>query len=275
MRPEDDASDKKKLKLIRSGHSIAQSLSAGNLEKAFAKSVVSGIKLAEENPFKNPLISPAVLVGAIKELGIEALVWKPETLFAAIDRKWNGWTDAQVGAALDSFHENGVLKTDVPPLVRQKVYAIRIIATSDTPHNEWHVFEKVGGALNDRMANFSVVEKLSPGECARTIAFIEDIRPDDYSKEVKSYIAASAHEEGLLTLECSKWLRMADSQLQTMNENSMGTTLNYEVRRKIEDKVKLFKSQVLVDVSGPTEDLLTIQALKILAIDTMGDQAWA
>lgn len=259
---------KKKLKLVRAGHGIASSLGQGNIEHAFAKTIVSGIKLSNANPFSDPNVEPIFLAQALRSLGIAALGWTPETLFSTIDRMHFGWSEEKASAALEKFHDTGVIQTDVPLLVRQKIYAIRVVATSDTAHNEWHIFEKVGAAFNDRVAQFGVVEKLSPGECARTIAIIENIRPDEYSREIKAYIAASAHEDGILTLAPSKWLGMAKHELLRMNEASMEAPLQAGLHEKISKKLELLKAD---GGKIETEDIVTIQALKLMVIDHMGD----
>lgn len=263
----------KKLKLVRAGHSIASSAIQGDLDKAFAKTIVSGIKLAADlNAFTNPNTNPLTLVKELRQFGLEVLAWKPETLFSAIDKKYNGWSEEKAHAALEKFQTTGEIITDVPTLIRQKIYAIRIIATSDTAHNEWHVFEKVGCAFNDRLAQFGIVERLSAGECARTISIIENIRPDQYSKEVKIYIAACAHEDGFLTIGASKYLKMACDYLQTMNFESTGERLKPEFADKIKAKVEDFKKHHAA-ITAAIEDVATIQALKIFSVDLMGDQA--
>lgn len=263
---------KRKLKLVRAGHGIVSSLGQGNLEHAFARTIVSGIKLSAANPFADPHVEPISLALALRSLGIAALGWTPETLFSTIDRMHFGWSEEKAAVALEKFHDTGVIQTDVPLLVRQKIYAIRIVATSDTAHEEWHIFEKIGAAFNDRVAQFGVVEKLSTGECARTIAIIEDIRPDSYSNEVKVYIAAAAHEEGFLTLQPSKYLGMANYALQTMNTESMGVGLNHEIESKIGKNLEILRGNV---GKIQNEDIVTIQALKLLAADSMGEQATA
>ena len=262
---------RKQLKLVRAGQGIAESLAEGNLEKAFNKAVISGIKLASgENPFSDPTVNPLKLVAAIKALGIQALAWTPETLFAAIDRRYNGWSDDRVKTAMERFHDTGIVDTAVPSLVRQKIYAIRIVVTSDTAHNQWYIFEKVGSAFNDRVAKFGIIERLSAGECARTLAIIENIRPDEYSKEVQIYIAASAHEDGFLTVGPSKYLKIAEPYLKQMNTSEMGGDYNPGLVSRIAEKM-----QLLMKESGKIldEDIVTIQALKLLAVDRMGDEA--
>ena len=260
---------KRKLKLVRAGHSIAGSLKQGNFELALSKTIASGIKLATGNPFADPSANPLALAQALRGLGIGALGWTPETLFSTIDRMYFGWSEEKAHQALEKFHDTGVIQTDVPLIVRQKLYAIRIVATSDTAHNEWHIFEKVGSAFNDRVAKFGVVEKLTPGECARTVAIIESIRPDSYSDEVKAYVAASAHEDGLLTIQPSKYLKMAGPALKKMNQESTGV-LDFGLTDKITRKMEIFKAN---GGKIEDEDIVTIQALKLLAIDQMGDEA--
>lgn len=265
---------KKKLRLVRAGQGIAESLRHGNMEHALAKTIVSGIKLASENPFADPGVSPLKLAAEIRKLGLSALIWTPETIFSAIDKKYFGWSDEKAALALDRFHETGILQTDVPQLSRQKVYAIRIVATSDTPHNEWHVFEKVGAAFNDRVAHFGEVQKLSPGECARTLAIIESIRPDEYSSEIAAYIAASCHEDGFYTTAPSKYLKMADTRLDQFNYESSGLRATAETKGKISKRLAELRDAART-LSRAPEDPISLQALKILAADLMGDEALA
>lgn len=269
----DSKEDEKKLRAARLGANVAKNLIGGNLEKAFARTIVSGIKLAEANPFVNPAVNPLKLAQELRLIGIGVLGWTPETLFSVIDRMYNGWSEEKAAKALEEFHDTGNIVTDVPSLVRQKIYAIRIVATSDIAHNEWHIFEKVGCAFNDRVAQFGVVEKLTPGECARAVSVIEHIRPDQdgYSKEIKAYVGASCHEDGILTLSPSKYLRFADEDLRMFNYQADGNRIKPEaigiIRRKYDAIKEADKSTLNL-----VEDISTIQALKLLAIDTMGDE---
>lgn len=257
--------------VLRAGAKALHNAAHGRFEQAVVGTVLTGIKMASAK-LCDPLIKPLELLEEIKKLGIGALTWKPETLMSVIDRECSGWTDEQVGEALEHFHRTGELKTNVPALLRQKVYALRVIMTSDTVHNEWHIFEKVGGVFNDRNANFNIVEPLSPTECAATVAIIESIRPDKYSDEIKAYIAASCHENGIYTLTPSKYLSMADAPLQMMNEEETGRKTSPDLVKKISEKVKTLKVNA-GKIKGVKEEFDSIQALKILAIDHTGDEA--
>lgn len=256
--------------LLRTGASVANHIAHGRLDKAFRSAVVSGIKLADDQSFNsdaNPLFVTEVLKGLF---GVECLGWKPETLMAAIDRRIHGWSDEKIALALEHFHNTGEIKTDVSPLLRQKIYAIRIVATSDTAHSEWHIFEKVGCAFNDRVANFGVVEKLSVSECAKTIALIENIRPDSYTSEIKNYIAACAHEEGFYTLKPSKYLNMAESDLLRLNKESMGVPASVNIILEIQNKyTQMGQDSVKID----PDSLVDIQAMRLFAADAIADEA--
>lgn len=253
-----------KLQLAKATLGIGASLVQGSGEKALHKALLTGIKMADHHPFQDPLENPLSLAQSFKRLGLGALTWSPETLYSEIDRRYNGWDDAKVAEALTHFHKYGVIKTDVPQLVREKIYAIRVVATSDTAHTEWHVFEKVGGAFNDRTAKFGVVEPLSAAECARTIALMENIRPDSYSDEIKIYIAACCHEAGLLTVEPIKWLSMSEAYLQRMNKDAMEEAVSPQEKEFIIKKYLEEKSQTMREIA---DDVVSIQAAKLIAID--------
>jgi hypothetical protein len=259
----------KGLRLAKSTLSIGESLQARNPEKALHQVMMAGLKMASAHPFADSLVSPITLALEIKKLGIAVLGWTPETLMATIDQNFNHWTSAQVHDALEYFHKSGVLKTDVPQLVREKIYAIRVIATSNSAQTEWQTFEKVGGAFNDRLAKFGAVEALTPGECARTVAIIENIRPDTYENEVKVYIAACCHAYGLLTVSPVKWLAFADPYLQKLNQESTGEQLDPGVVIQVTNKMAALKDTV----HEVEEDVISIQAAKLLAIDYMAEEA--
>jgi hypothetical protein len=214
----------------------------------------------------DPKINPMTLLNILKNIGVQSLGWKPETLFANLDKTYGNWDSDKVADALNKFHETGVIQTDIPNIVRHKIYAIRIISTSDTAHREWHVFEKVGSAFNGRLAHFGVVEPMSPIECANTVAIIDAIRPDEFSHEVKAYIAASCHQDGLYTLKPSKYLKMSDDLLQMMNREETGRPINDKMVGDI-----IGRKATIASATEPVEDFVGIQAAKLLAIDTSAE----
>ena len=263
---------KNKLQFARATLGAGRSLAVGSPEKAVAQLVVSGLKMASENVFYNPLANPMDLASALKQYGTSVLAWAPETLMNAIDRQFSGWSEVELAEALDHFHKTGNLKTKVPQLVREKVYAIRVIATSNTVQNEWHVFEKIGGVFNDRIAQFGTIEPMNAAECAKTVAIIESVRPDTYENEIKAYIAAACHEYGLYTAAPVKWIAMVETNLQQMNYEATQDHLDVALRDQIGAKYLQYKAHK--DTIGEVdEDMVSVQAAKLLAIDIYAEEA--
>lgn len=227
--------------------------------------------MAGEGLFHDRLANPLLLSRGLKKLGVSVLGWAPETLMSALDQKFSGWNQGQVAEALEYFHKNGTIKSDIPQLVREKIYAIRVVATSNSAQTEWHVFEKVGGAFNDRTAKFGVVEPLSAAECARTIAVMENVRPDTYQNEIKIYIAASCHHDGLLTVSPLKWLSMADQYLQQMNRDSTGESLGPALKDQIVQTFEKLRSDPTA-VKEVGDDLVSVQAAKLAAIHAYAEE---
>jgi hypothetical protein len=256
---------KRELQTVKSVVSVGQSFKNKNPEKAVQQMLMAGIKMAG-SPFSDPLIKPLALVRELKKIGIGALTWEPETLMNVIDTRYHGWTPERVVKASEHFHKTGTLDTDVPKLVREKIFALRVVGTSNSAQNEWDIFEKVGGAFNDRVAQFGVTEPLSPSECAATVAVIESVRPEEYANEVKIYIAASCHEEGLCTVTPVKWISMAEPHLQEMNESAMGEPVDPALKNSIKLAYNnlIQRAETLREVPDTVE---LVQATKLIAIE--------
>jgi hypothetical protein len=257
--------------LVKGVEQVGSNLKGGQPVKALHQAIITGIKLADENVFYNELSSALQVAAALKALSTDALSWTPEVLCAEIDKKFRGWSSERVASAIAHFHKTGTLLTDVPQLVREKIYAIRIVATSNSAQTEWHIFEKVGGAFNDRVAKFGEIEPLSAAEAAKTVAIIEDIRPDVYDNEVKIYIAGCCHQDGLYTIEAIKWLRMSEPYLRQMNRDSTGDPFDPSIGAAIGKKLNELRSlETIPDFDE--SDVVSVQAGKLLAIELIASK---
>lgn len=260
------------LRLAKAVQGTSGAIAKGNVEEAVARAIYSSVKMAaaDTDVFYQPHTEPLILVESLRRLfGTACLEWLPETLVTAIDFKSGKIDVDQRQRRLADFHLTGELSTDVPSLIRQKIYAIRVVATSDQAHLIWDVFEKVGAVFNDRLADFGNVQRMSTGECARTIAIMDSIRPDEFGPQVKAYVGAVAHEDGFLTLTPSKWLKTFDADLQRFNIAAKTPSLDDAGQAKL---VERLKSAAASDTQDP-EDLFDIQARKLLAVDAMADEA--
>jgi len=78
-------------------------------------------------------------------------------------------------------------------ILSNKIQAIRACLTTDTPWQEWHVFENVGKAFNHQVPNFVIIQPLTLGECITTMDTMSKLRPEEpFSEEVLSYVASVA-----------------------------------------------------------------------------------
>jgi len=277
--PEEDRRKRQQslLHAVKATRGTMEAIVQGRPHDAMAKAIYSGVKMASQvgpsGPFFDPLVNPLVLAEECKKRwGITWLGWTPETLCSVIDRTAGLWSHDRAGEALDKFQSTGEMDTEVPSLVRQKLYAIRVIATSDTPQNDWAAFEKIGAVFNDRPADFAVLQKMSAAECARTVAIIENIRPDVYGTQVHAYVGACCSEDGLLTVKPVKWLAWAEEDLQRLNKEHGIQAPHEDLAGRLRAKMNELK----VTTTEPNiEDPVTAQALKLLAIELYAEETLA
>lgn len=259
---------KYELRLAKGVAAVGQSVLHRDPEAAIIKAIGLGAKLAS-SPFYDENVNVLKLLEELKKMGPEVLLKTPETLFAYIDRTYGNKTEAQSKADILYYHENEILRTDVPILVRNKIYAIRVASMSDAPYEEWNTFEKVGGAFNGRVANFSHVEPLSAAECAVTVALLDQIRPDRFSNEVKIYIANCCHHDGLLTVDPVNELAIAEQYLQQFNEEASGKP-DLLLVAEIKNQYEKLKAGHL---EGDHESPAYVQASKLLGAHLMAEEA--
>lgn len=253
---------------------IGESVAHGHADQALVRAMSLGTKLAASDIFYEEQVPILTLVDALKKFGNEVLIKSPETLFALIDKTYKGKTDKEAADDIEHFHKTGELRTKVPLLVRNKIYAIRTASISDAPYEEWNIFEKVGGAFNGRVANFSAVEPLSAGECAVTVALLDAIRPDRFSNEVKIYIAACCHQDGFETVDPVLYLAISEEQLQQLNLESRGHKTDRTTVASIRSYMDRIRSGDTGEPSDESEEYKAwVQAGKLLGAQLMAEEA--
>jgi hypothetical protein len=108
------------------------------------------------------------------------LDWEPETLWVTLEREF------------------GVKPTDQ---MREALMAMTVICKTNFPFEDYHIFEKVGHALNLNMVHFSDIDPLEPHEVAKLHKILTMIRPQEkYEAEVLAYIGACAKHAGYVFL---------------------------------------------------------------------------
>lgn len=263
-KPDDLESYRRKLQVAKSAIRIGEGIAHGQHDRAILSAVSLSTKLANSSPFYNPDIPIVVLFRELLKMGPGVLAKSPETLFALIDKTAGNKTNTDAAASVEHYHLTSNLKTDVPPLVRNKIYAIRTVAITDAPYSEWNIFEKVGGAFSGRLANFSHVEPLSASECAVTLALMNTIRKDTTTKEVDIYVAACCVSGGLYTVLPSKWLSPVQAVLEQLVYENSGEPYSAVLAGRIAKAYDRIAKDPQAPVNDSVED---IQAMKLYATE--------
>ena len=190
-------------------------------QKAVGKALVSGMTmraLAEKE-------------AGVKALGIYGL------LNEHYGRDWWGWEPETVWQTLR--HEQSV---DSSEDLRNLVSALQLTVTTNQPFENWHIFEKVGHALNTNPVNFGVVQPLEIEEAALTLKILREIRPKQgFDAEICAYIAASAKTAGLVWLDPSVFTEGCQSFLDEMGND---LPLRDAVAQKIDTKSIDYEIQI-------------------------------
>lgn len=251
---------------------VGKEIYHGHTDSAVLHAISLSSKLATSLFYKNeaPVIE---LFKELTKLGPGVLVKAPESLYAFIDKTYGKYSQSEANDAIEHFHRTGELKTDVPPVVRNKIYAIRTTAISDAPYSEWNIFEKVGGAFNGRVVNFSHVEPLSAGECAATVALMDYIRHDDFTNEIKIYVALCCFESGIYSVKGCHWLSFAQDALQDLVYQNTGEPYSSKLSADIEAEFKKLVDNPKLVVDDST--IAGAQAGKLFAAHRMAEDALA
>jgi len=114
----------------------------------------------------------------------------------------------------------------------QKVLCLRLIAVSKRPWEEWGIFEKVVLALNDIIISSGKMEDVTPQQMAFAIDRLRKIKPrNEFSDEVKQYVAAKCFDSNLVYLEIPLNIGMEYLNI-LMEKRPILLVLKDEVKRK-------------------------------------------
>ena len=113
----------------------------------------------------------------LKEFGPESLIWEADTLWAEIDRSFG---------------------TTVSAINKDKIRAIRVVHLNEGFWDYWHIFEKVGQALDGNRVIPEEMQLLQPYQAAFVVDCVKALKRKKFSDEVWRYIAASLLNSGLV-----------------------------------------------------------------------------
>jgi hypothetical protein len=131
-------------------------------------------KAAFTNQDSHPLLLDLIM---IKEFGSQYLEWEPETC----------WQEVKL-----------TLGTTVSEVNKNKIQAVRSCHVTESPYEEWHIFEKIALGLNSLIPKFDVIQKINPHICAVTFESMGHIKSSELSEEVLKYVASVLLEDGVI-----------------------------------------------------------------------------
>lgn len=131
-------------------------------------------KAAFTNQDSHPLLLDLIM---IKEFGSTYLEWEPETCWREVSLTFG---------------------TTVSEVNKNKVQAVRTCHVTDSPYEEWHIFEKVALGLSSLIPKFDTIQKVNPHICAATVESMGHIKSSKLSEEVHKYIAGVLLEDGVI-----------------------------------------------------------------------------
>lgn len=101
--------------------------------------------------------------------------WEPDTLWWALRRDFGS----------------------VGELSRNKILALDVAASTDTPWLDWDTFENCGQAWNDFLPIFGSFQPMTPMQCAFAVQVLRGVRgEEEFGHEVNAYIAAVLDDHG-------------------------------------------------------------------------------
>ena len=160
------------------------------------------IGLAASHLLKMASVAPMRIFAMLNErYGRDWWDWEPETLWRTIEQD---------------------LDTEADEEVKNLIQAFQLIVHTNAPFEHWHIFEKVGHALNANPVDFGIVQPLELDEAAWTVHVLKTMRPQQpFDDEVDAYIAACAKGAGVVYLPPELFPADAQAALDRMN-NDLG-----------------------------------------------------
>ncbi|MEM5810618.1 MAG: hypothetical protein QXP66_01810 [Candidatus Aenigmatarchaeota archaeon] len=120
----------------------------------------------------------------------------PLVLLKILNRDFsNVWVIALADSIFEKI-ESQILKP-INQVVKDKICALKIILNSTRFFDNWVAFEKVVVAFNDRPVDFTMMQFVSVPDIFFVLKIYPEIRNEQLSNEVKSYIYAVCKDNGV------------------------------------------------------------------------------
>ena len=168
-----------------------------------------GTPVTIRNLFTHHDTHPVVIDFALmKVFGIYWLGWERETIYSEINTEF---------------------QSQISEHAKAKIQTVKTMHVSAAPWKQWQVFEKIVQGLNNNIPNWEVMQAPSIEQLFAAIDSFDFIRKEDFSEEVKQYMAASIlHEDVTFTPEPLDFLQLYVAQPKTVcNDCGLETSSLY------------------------------------------------
>lgn len=189
--------------------------------------------------------SPAAVISkAVAKMGLQALAKTgqvlsigPLSIYEKLNdlyhKSWFDWEPETVRQTLVHDWPEALSDETV-----SAIQALQVLVTTNSAQEHWHIFEKVGHALNLGHVDFSTSQPLDIHECALALKIINKVRPkSDFDPEIWHYIAACAKTAGYVYLPEEFFPKEAQDALDKMgNDLSLKNAVESSWKSKVKGK---------------------------------------
>lgn len=186
------------------------------------------------------------------------------------NRKWLEWEPETIWQQLDSmFPDLPKGQPEFPRHMKDVIMACKLCITNNMAWEQWNVFEKVVMSFNNKIAMFHILQKPSLGEVLYAIKIMNKIKANEFSDEVKAYIASVAKSDGFIYLP--EELAFAQNELNLITPDKAKDRTIVEIAWKacrLRKQYPLEKKVTKEEESDYDDSLINVQCGKLLAAST-------
>jgi hypothetical protein len=147
---------------------------------------------------------------------------------------------------------------------RDKVQALKVIAQSDAPFDEWYAFNQVATSLTGHTADFFVLKHPSPGMCLVALTTMKHIRPEEeVGFDVGKFICVVLNDAGIYT--------PPPSHFETLRDD-MERMVTKEIRDSWPEVMQIYADYLSDKISEFPETIAGIQAMRLMNTESAHEE---
>lgn len=182
-----------------------------------------------------------------------------EFLNQSLGKEWPEWEMETIEHMLFTDYAFALEDTN-----RDKLYALKVLATCDEPFEEWYVFNQCATSITGHGADFYVFKKTSPAMCLVALTTMKHIHPDkEVNLEVGRFICLVFNDSGIYTPPPSHFDTLKDDMERLVSE---------DVRKIWQEAILLYSSYLKEEIKEFPETAAGIQALRLMNAESAHEE---